>query len=169
MRAGHGVWGKSTRSSPHPALPEGAEPRWALRGDGAAGTGTRQPPGSSAGSAIAQQPPGAVSPQKNLGRNHPTRVSARGGRGGWPRLIFLKNTWVINRHTNNSGRAERGGRVAPAPHRCWARPRCPRRSQPQPSALPRQSPAAGAGEGPRVRGLQGRERLQQTQEGQGSY
>lgn len=79
VRAGHRVWGKSTQSSPHPALPEGAEPPWTPCGRGAAGAGTRQSPGSSTGSAIAQQPPGAVSLQKNLDRDHPTSVSARVG------------------------------------------------------------------------------------------
>lgn len=47
-------------------------------------------------------------------------------------------------------------------------PRTPRGHSHKPLALSRRAPAAGAGEGPRVRGLQGREGLQRTQEGQGS-
>lgn len=79
-------------------------------GQSAVPPGTQQPRGSSARSVFAQQPRGAVSPQKNLDQKSPHERQCQ--RWVWPSPIIFKSTWAINRHANSSRESSSGQEAA---------------------------------------------------------
>lgn len=96
VRAGHRVWGKSTRSSPNP-MPC---PRRPSPPGHPVGVGLRVPErGSPQALPPAQR---LLSSRRELFHHRKiwTEITPRASapEGAWPRLILFKNTWVINRH-----------------------------------------------------------------------
>lgn len=118
----------------------GAEPpkNTPLRAGGArqgtAAPGTRQPRGSSAGSALAQHHHELFHHRKIWTKTTPGAAAPGGWGRAWPSPIIFKSTWAINRHTNSSRESSSGRDTAPRDGQYLSRLRCP---QPQPRCPPR--------------------------------